>query len=160
MKGFIFNSKGNLDASIGAKFVDNVAGGDEVYSNLKQQDATGRIVKLDGNTIFSWSIFRVSLCGNKCQQDRQNRICSGYEAGQTSFDLGATDVKYTITKNGSEITIDDLAKDDVVEVLKSADNKRISFDVTSNAVTGRVEGITYSAANVKEAIESTAYLTG
>lgn len=154
VKGFIFNGKkATFDASIGAKFVDNVAGGDEVYSNLKQQDATGRIVKLDGNTIF----LVVDIPSQPVVVTNVNKTgkivsVQDMSAGQTSFDLGATDVKYTITKNGSEITIDDLAKDDVVEVLKSADNKRISFDVTSNAVTGRVEGITYSAANVKEAI--------
>lgn len=161
VKGFIFNGKKETydDEGFGKKFVDDSGDlSDGVYAGLKQQDAKGTIVKLGGGEIFLvvdiWSEPAVVTNVNKSAETISVLDTKTGGGGTTySIDVSDDDTEYTITRDGDVISLDDVEKDDVVEILASDDKDRYEVVVTSNAVSGKIEGLAYSGDQEIEAVK-------
>lgn len=126
---------------------------------LKAQKAVGTIIKTTDASAYiiinTWTGPAVVTNVNEraktiSAEDMRNVSGSNRTA---NIDLSDDDIDYAIKADGKEISIADIEKDDVIEILKSDDGMKIAINVTSESVSGAVEGIRYASAGKIETIK-------
>lgn len=119
---------------------------------LKAQGAVGTIIKTTDSSAYmivnTWTgpavVTSVSERGKTISVEDLRNV--GGSSRTANIDLSGDDMEYTIIADGRELEIGDVEKDDVVEILMSADNNKVTINVTRDSVSGAIEGIGYASA--------------